>query len=92
MTCSHTPVQGGDNSGASVDLLSPAAMTNAYFICHNVQVNLLSGRDRVNCVLVTGSHVLQRILLGWRREEREREEKETTKIVIHIDIDTTGYS
>ena len=50
MTCSNTPVQGGDNSGASVDLLSPAAMTNAYFICHNVQVNLHSGGDRFNSV------------------------------------------
>ena len=36
--------QGDDvkNSNTVVDILSPAAMKNAYYICHNVQVKLMS--------------------------------------------------
>ena len=30
------------NGNAVVDILSPAAMKNAYYICHNVQVKLMS--------------------------------------------------
>ena len=47
----NTPVQGGGSEGGEdallgeqrarvTDILSPAAMTNAYYICHNVQVAL----------------------------------------------------
>ena len=34
------PSQAGDSSVTSLDLLSEPAMTNAYFICHNVQVEI----------------------------------------------------
>ena len=63
------------------DVLSSAAMTNAYYICHNVQV----GEDCQTCLtlLNTGSDpgldVLQRLQLERPRERDRKRKKEKMK-------------
>ena len=48
-----------------MDILSPDAMKNAYYICHNVQVKL-SNVIRVEVILwnILGFDVLQRFYMG----------------------------
>ena len=64
----------GEQRTKVTDILSPAAMTNAYYICHNVQVNYY---DRtVILIHSTGLDVLQRIRLERSKQRKRQGEKE----------------
>ena len=62
-------------SSGPPDILSRPAMSNAYYICHNVQV-IEPRRSQMSWSNVfPGPHVLQRLLLG-RSSQRKGKEKE----------------
>ena len=91
LRCWPVCVQVSDSGEGGVDVLSEVAMSNAYLICHNVQVTSRELRASILTFILhtwsrwlkLGSDVLPGLLLGRSREERKGEEEKAENVIIH---------